>query len=74
MEAALDKRSDSEVDLPMAWEQVERLLDGVDAVVYLLDYTKLRTNEEAALFTRLKQINPGLRPAAAPTARGFSAI
>jgi len=60
MEAALDKRSDSEVDLPMAWEQVERLLDGVDAVVYLLDYTKLRTNEEAALFTRLKQINPGL--------------
>ena len=39
--------------------QVERLLDGVDAVIYLLDYTKLRTKDEAELFKRLKQINPG---------------
>ncbi len=44
---------------------MERLLDGVDAVVYLLDYTKLRTSEEAALFTRLKQINPGSDPSVA---------
>lgn len=44
---------------------MERLLDGVDAVVYLLDYTKLRTSEEAALFTRLKQINPGSGPSVA---------
>jgi hypothetical protein len=39
--------------------QVERLLDGVDAVIYLLDYTKLRTKDEADLFRRLKEINPG---------------
>lgn len=40
--------------------QVERLLDGVDAVIYLLDYTKLRTKDEADLFKRLKEINPGI--------------
>jgi hypothetical protein len=40
--------------------QVERLLDSVDAVCYLLDYTKLRTAEEASIFERIKTINPGL--------------
>jgi tRNA U34 5-carboxymethylaminomethyl modifying GTPase MnmE/TrmE len=40
--------------------QVERLLDGVDAIIYLLDYTKLRTAEEQSIFSRLKQINPQL--------------
>ena len=40
--------------------QVERLLDSVDAVCYVLDYTKLRTAEEASIFARLKSINPGL--------------
>lgn len=40
--------------------QVERLLDSVDAVCYVLDYTKLRTAEEASNFARLKCINPGL--------------
>lgn len=40
--------------------QVERLLDSVDAVIYLLDYTKLRTAEEASIFERIKSINPGL--------------
>ena len=40
--------------------QVERLLDSVDAVCYLLDYTKLRTAEEASMFARIKSINPGL--------------
>ena len=39
---------------------MDRLLDGVDAVVYLLDYTKLKTAEEADMFRRLKQINPQL--------------
>ena len=34
--------------------QVERLLDGVDAVLYLLDYSKLKTAEEAALLGKLK--------------------
>lgn len=38
------------------WLQVERLLDGVDAVLYLLDYTKLKTQDEAAIFERLKQV------------------
>jgi hypothetical protein len=40
--------------------QVERLLDSVDAICYVLDYTKLRTAEEASIFARLKSINPGL--------------
>ncbi len=40
--------------------QVERLLGGVDAVLYLLDYTKLKTQEEAAMFLRLKAVNPQL--------------
>jgi hypothetical protein len=40
--------------------QVERLLDSVDAVCYVLDYTKLRTAEEASIFGRLKSINPDL--------------
>jgi hypothetical protein len=40
--------------------QVERLLDGVGAVIYLLDYTKLKTAEEEALFERLRATNPAL--------------
>jgi GTPase Era involved in 16S rRNA processing len=40
--------------------QVERLLDRVDAAIYLLDYTKLKTAEEAQVLERLKAINPGL--------------
>jgi hypothetical protein len=39
-------------------DQVERLLDTVDAVIYLLDYTKLKTQEEATLLQRLK-VRPG---------------
>ena len=33
---------------------MERLLGSVDAAVYLLDYTKLKTVEEASLFAKLK--------------------
>lgn len=40
--------------------QVERLLDSVDAVIYLLDYTKLKTADEAEVLQRLKEINPQL--------------
>ncbi|KAG1654245.1 hypothetical protein FOA52_005800 [Chlamydomonas sp. UWO 241] len=40
--------------------QVERLLGSVDAVLYLLDYTKLKTAEEAAMFARLREVNPQL--------------
>ena len=39
---------------------MERLLDSVDAVVYLLDYTKLKTVEEAAILRKFKEINPQL--------------
>ena len=39
---------------------VERLLDSVDAVVYILDYTKLKTQEEAELLTKLSKSNPQL--------------
>jgi hypothetical protein len=35
------------------WPQVERLLCGVDAAVYLLDYTKLKTQEEVRAPRRL---------------------
>lgn len=40
--------------------QVERLLESVDAVIYLLDYTKLKTQEEANLLKKLRDINPQL--------------
>ena len=40
--------------------QVERLLCGVDAALYLLDYTKLKTAEEAATLARLRSLNPEL--------------
>ena len=33
---------------------MERLLDTVDAVIYILDYTKLKTQEEADLLSKLK--------------------
>ena len=39
---------------------MERLLDSVDAVVYILDYTKLKTAEEATILAKLKQANPQL--------------
>ena len=44
----------------MLLAQVERLLDSVDAVIYLLDYTKLKTADEAEVLQRLKDINPQL--------------
>ena len=36
------------------------MLDSVDAVIYLLDYTKLKTADEAEVLQRLKEINPQL--------------
>ena len=47
-----------EMRLPSA--QVERLLDGIGVVVYLLDCTKLKTAEEKDIFQRLQEINPQL--------------
>ena len=40
--------------------QVERLLDGVGVLVYLLDCSKLKTQEEEQMFRRLQEINPQL--------------
>eukprot|EP00854_Cymbomonas_tetramitiformis_P007094 gene7094-8463_t len=40
--------------------EVEHLLEHAGAVLYLLDYTKLKTREEADMFDRLKGINPNL--------------
>ena len=40
--------------------KIERLLDSVDAVVYLLDYTKLKTQEEQELLVKLRSLNPRL--------------
>jgi hypothetical protein len=38
------------------FRQVERLLGTVDAAVYLLDYTKLKTEDESTMFERLKEV------------------
>ncbi|KAI7841857.1 hypothetical protein COHA_004386 [Chlorella ohadii] len=40
--------------------KVDRLLEGADAVVHVLDYTKLKTCEEAAMLRRLRELNPAL--------------
>ncbi|KAL4860024.1 tRNA(adenine(34)) deaminase [Chlorella vulgaris] len=40
--------------------KVERLMESVDAVLYLLDYSKLKTCEEAAMLQRLHELNPNL--------------
>lgn len=40
--------------------QVERLLSRVDAVLYVLDYTKLKTAEEQVVLGRLGALNPAL--------------
>ena len=39
---------------------MERLLDSVDAIIYVLDYTKLKTADEAEVLRRLQEINPQL--------------
>jgi hypothetical protein len=38
--------------------QVERLLDGIGVLVYLLDCNKLKTQEEKQMFQRLKELDP----------------
>ncbi|EFN57538.1 hypothetical protein CHLNCDRAFT_143157 [Chlorella variabilis] len=40
--------------------KVERLMEGVDAVLYILDWSKLKTNEETAMLQRLHELNPGV--------------
>lgn len=56
----LDTPGPNEAGEEVMWYQVERLLHTVDVVVYLLDYGKLKTTEEAEMFKRLRAINPQL--------------
>eukprot|EP00198_Chlamydomonas_reinhardtii_P007707 XP_001697044.1 predicted protein [Chlamydomonas reinhardtii] len=56
----LDTPGPNEAGEEQLKHQVERLLEGVDCVLYLLDYTKLKTAEEEGLFRRLRAINPQL--------------
>ncbi|GMH36648.1 hypothetical protein BSKO_04521 [Bryopsis sp. KO-2023] len=39
---------------------VEKLLEDIDAVIYVLDYTKLKTVEEADMLQDIQKINPSL--------------
>ena len=47
-------------DVIHSFLQVERLLSDIDGIIYLLDYTKLKTIEEAQIFGKLRQLNPRL--------------
>ncbi len=37
-------------------EKIEKLLDKVDVIIYLLDYTKINTSEEAEMFAKLREV------------------
>lgn len=49
----LDTPGTNENGLDFLAPTVERLLKSVDVIIYLLDYTKLKTNEEAELLSNL---------------------
>ena len=42
------------------WLQIEKLVQDVDAAVYVLDYTKLKTSAEAEMLQAVRKINPAL--------------
>lgn len=56
----LDTPGTNEAGMEILTTKVERLLDEVDAIIYLLDYTKLKTQEENQFFQKLSSIRPGL--------------
>ncbi|KAL4419401.1 hypothetical protein ABPG77_003375 [Micractinium sp. CCAP 211/92] len=58
--ALLDTPGPNEAGQAQLRHKVERLLEGVDAVLYLLDYTKLKSSDEAAMLQRLHELNPQL--------------
>lgn len=58
--ALLDTPGPNEAGQAQLRYKVERLLGGVDAVLYLLDYTKLKSSDEAAMLQRLHELNPQL--------------
>lgn len=60
---AVLRSGESRCLVPACWPyavQVERLLGSVDALVYMLDYTKPDTNDEEELFRGLAEANPSL--------------
>jgi len=56
----LDTPGPNEAGTEVLKAKVERLLDEVDVIVYLLDYTKLKTEEERLLFEKLVSLRPEL--------------
>ena len=51
----LDTPGPNEAGAEMLRAKVERLLHDVDVIIYLLDYTKLKTEEEEKLFAKLAE-------------------
>lgn len=58
--ALLDSPGPNEAGQDALKFKVERLLEGVDAVLYVLDYSKLKSSDEAAMLQRLNELNPAL--------------
>ena len=56
----LDTPGPNEAGADILREKVDGLLRDADVIIYLLDYTKLKTEEEKCLFTRLSSMRPEL--------------
>jgi small GTP-binding protein len=56
----LDTPGPNEAGTPMLRSKVEQVLDSADVIVYVLDYTKLKTAEEQLLLETLKDMRPEL--------------
>lgn len=56
----LDTPGPNEAGTDVLRARVDRLLADVDVIIYLLDYTKLKTEEEKDLFARLSSMRPEL--------------
>jgi GTPase SAR1 family protein len=56
----LDTPGPNEAGAEILRASVDRLLGEVDVILYVLDYTKLRTEEERGMFSRLTTLRPEL--------------
>jgi GTPase SAR1 family protein len=56
----LDTPGPNEAGAELFRARVDRLLGDADVILYLLDYTKLRTEDERGLFARLAALRPEL--------------
>jgi tRNA U34 5-carboxymethylaminomethyl modifying GTPase MnmE/TrmE len=56
----LDTPGPNEAGTEQLRAKVMRLLDDADVIVYLLDYSKLNTSDEAGLFEKLGELRPEL--------------